>query len=193
MRAFAVALALVLLSGETATAGKLDVAYASMERMIVTHFLTEGGRRYLQGGPQDTCAYAFIQEPRVSAVGRRLQLRFLFAGRAGKQVGSKCVGAGDNFDIIVSGVPRYADGDIFLDEAKFEADHKLFDVFSKLIERQLAPLLRIRARPHIESYIAQLTSRGAGSVRLESMDIQSIELGAGSAVIEADFFVIVKP
>ena len=193
MRAFAVALALVLLSGETATAGKLDVTYASMERMIVTTFLTEGGRRYLQGGPDETCAYALIQEPRVSAIGARLQLRFLFAGRAGKQVGSKCVGAGHNFDITLSGVPRYADGDIFLDEAKFEADHKLFDVFSKLIERQLAPLLRIRASPHVESYVAQLTARGAGTVRLESMDIQSIELGASSAVIEGDFLVSVKP
>ncbi|GMR22736.1 MAG: hypothetical protein BMS9Abin37_1105 [Acidobacteriota bacterium] len=193
MRAFAAGLALVLLSGEAVTAGKLDVAYASMEQMIVTTFLTDDGRRYLQGGPEDTCAYAFIQEPRVSAMGQRLQLRFLFAGRAGKQVGRKCVGAGDNFDIIVSGVPRYADGDVFLDEAKFEADHKLFDVFSKLIERQLAPLLRIRARPPIESHVAQLTSRGAGTVRLESMDIQSIELGASSAVIEADFLVTVKP
>ncbi len=193
MRAFASVLALVLLSGDTATAGRLDVAYASMERMIVSTFLTQGGRRYLRGGPEDTCAYAFVQDPRVSADGARLQLRFLFAGRAGQRVVGKCVGAGDNFDIVVSGVPRYADGDLFLDEAKFESDHKLFDVFSKLIERQLAPLLRIRARPHVESYVAQLTSRGAGTVRLETMDIQSIELGASSAVIEADFLVTVKP
>ena len=193
MRVFAAGLALVLLGGGTATAGKLDVAYTSMERIIVSTFLTEGGRRYLRGGPEETCAYAFIQEPRVSAIGARLQLRFLFAGRAGRQVAGKCVGAGDNFDIVVSGVPRYADGDIFLDEAKFEADHKLFDVFSKLIESQLAPVLRIPARPHVESYVAQLTSRGVGIVRLETMDIQSIQLGASSAVIEADFFVTVKP
>ena len=72
-------------------AAKLDVAYASVERILTTTFLTEGGRRYLQGGPEDTCAYAFIQEPRVSAVGERLQIRFLFAARAGKEVASKCV------------------------------------------------------------------------------------------------------
>ena len=193
MRGFAAGLVLVLVSGSDATAGKLDVAYTSMERIIVSTFLTEGGRRYLQGGPEETCAYAFIQEPRVSAIGPRLQLRFLFAGRAGKQVAGKCVGAGDNFDIVVSGVPRYADGEIFLDEARFEAEHKLFEVFSKLIESQLAPLLRINARPHIESYVAQLTSRGAGTVALESMDVESIVLGASSAVIEADFVVSVKP
>ncbi len=193
MRAFALGLVLVLSSGEAATAGKLDVAYASMERLIVSKFLTEGGRRYLQGSPEETCAYAFVQEPRVSASGARLELRFLFAGRAGKQVAGRCVGAGDNFDITVSGVPRYADGDIFLDEATFEADHKLFAVFAMLIERQLAPLLRIRASTLVESYIAQLSSRGAGTVGLESMDIDSIELGVSSVVIEADFVVTVKP
>lgn len=193
MKLFAAGLAWVLLSGDTATAGKLDVAYTSMERVIVSTFLTDGGRRYLQGGPEDDCAYAFIQQPRVSAVGARLQLRFLFAGRAGKQVAGKCVGAGDNFDIVVSGVPRYADGDIYLDDAKFESEHKLFEVFSPLIESQLAPLLRIPTLPYVESYVSELTSRGAGAVRLETMGIESIVLGASSAVIEADFVITVKP
>lgn len=193
MRSFAVALALILLSGETASAGKLDLAYASMERIIVTTFLTDGGRRYLEGGPEDDCAYAFVQQPRVSADGARLQLRFLFAGRAGKQVAGRCVGAGDNFDIVVSGVPRYVDGDIYLDEAKFESEHKLYEVFSGLIESQLAPLLRIPAQQHVGSYIAQLSQLGAGNVRLETMDVTSIALGAASAIIDADFLVTVKP
>ncbi len=194
MRLFVAGLALVLLlGGETATAGKLDVAYTSMERMIVSAFLTDGGRRYLRGDPDETCAYAFIQQPRVSATGARLELRFLFAGRAGKQVAGQCVGAGDNFDIVVSGVPRYADGDIVLDEATFRSEHTLFDVFSQLIENQITPLLRIRARSHLDSYIGQLSSSGAGAVGLDAMDIQSIELGASSAVIEADFLVSVTP
>lgn len=193
MKMTAATMAMVLLGTVTASAGKLDVAYTSMERLIVSKFLTEGGRRYLRGGPDDECAYAFIQQPRVSAAGDRLQLRFLFAGRAGRQVAGKCVGAGDNFDILVSGVPRYANGAFFLDDAKFEADHKLFDVFSALIESQLAPLLRIRAQPYVESYIARLTERGAGVVELESMEVPSIVLGASSAVIEAEFLLSVKP
>ena len=175
MRAFAAGLVLVLLSGETATAGKLDVAYASMERIIVTTFLTEGGRRYLQGGPEETCAYAFIQDPRVSAIGARLQLRFLFAGRAGKQVAGRCVGAGDNFDIIVSGVPRYADGAIFLDEAKFEADHKLFAVFSTLdvgaLQMSLESLRRRpdgRSRTQRETGYRKVSSGGAASTGASS-------------------------
>lgn len=192
-RVTVLALGLVLASRGQASAGKLEVAYTSMERIIVSTFLTEGGRRYLEGGPDDECAYAFVQQPRVSAVGERLHLTFLFAGRAGKQVAGKCVGPGDNFDITVSGVPRYTEGDLFLDEAKIDSDHKLFELFSPLIESQLAPRLRIPALAAVGSYIGELTSRGAGEVRLEMMDIQSITLGASSAVIETDFLITVKP
>ena len=42
MRTFGAGLALLLVSRGTATAGELDVAYASMERIIVSTFLTEG-------------------------------------------------------------------------------------------------------------------------------------------------------
>ncbi len=174
-------------------AAKLDVAYASVERILTTRFLTEGGRRYLQGSPEDTCAYAFIQEPRVSALGERLQIRFLFAARAGTEVAGRCVGPGDNFDIVVSGVPSYRDGELFLDALRFESEHKLFDVFSKLIERQLAPQMKIRAKPYIETYIAELTALGAGRVSLETLSLQNIELGASSAVLEADFLIKVQP
>lgn len=185
--------ALVLVSGGAASAGKLEVAYTSMERVIVKTFLTEGGRRYLQGSPGEDCAYAFIQEPRVSAAGGRLQMTFLFAGRAGTQVAGRCVGAGDNFDITVSGVPRYADGEFYLEATRFESEHTLYEVFAPLIESQLTPLLRIRARQHVESYVAELTARGAGIVQLESMDIPSIELGPSSAAIDAEFLITVRP
>jgi len=193
MRIVVAGLLIVVAGAIPVSAGKLDVAYTSMERLIVKYYLTEGGRRYLRGGPEDTCAYAFIQEPRMSATGGRLSLRFLFAGKAGKQVAGRCVGAGDNFDIIVSGVPRYADGEIFLDDAKFESDHKLFDVFSGLIESQLTPLLRVAAKPELEDYVQRLSSRGAGNVRLTSMDIRSIDLGASSVIVDADFLVAVAP
>ena len=194
MKAFAtVSLFFLVHAQEADAAAKLDVAYASVERILTTRFLTEGGRRYFQGGPEETCAYAFIQEPRVSAVGERLQIRFLFAARAGKEVVGKCVGPGDHFDIVVSGVPSYANGELFLDELRLEAEHKLFDIFSKLIERQLNPHMKIRAKPYFESYIAELTALGAGRVSLETLSVQNIELGTSSAVLEADFLINVQP
>lgn len=194
MRTLVAGLLLFLFNLDDAgAAAKIDVAYASIERIVSTTLLTEGGRRYLQGGPDDTCSYAFIQEPRVSAVGARLHLRFLFAGRAGKQVAGKCVGPGDNFDIIVSGVPSFGNGELFLDQLKFEAEHKLFDVFSKLIENQLTPYMRIRAKPYVESYIAQLSALGAGRVSLETLRLENIDLGASAAVLEADFLIKVQP
>ncbi len=193
MRRMIMSLAAMLVVGQAASAAKLEVAYPSMERMIVKHYLTEGGRRYLRGGPEDTCAYAFIQEPRVSVSGERLSVRFLFAGRAGTEVAGKCVGAGDNFDIVVSGIPRFGEGELFLDDAAFEADHKLFDVFSPLIRAQIEPLLRVRAQPSLERYLGLLTAAGAGTVALESFNIDSISLDTEGAVLDAELVVSVKP
>ena len=94
----------------------MEIAYTSLERMIVAALLTEGGRLYLSGAPEDTCNYAFVQDPRVSSDASRLYVRFLFAGSAGKVVRDKCIGTGDNFDVVVSGVPRYANGELYLED-----------------------------------------------------------------------------
>ena len=41
-----------------------------------------------------------------------LECYFKFAGSIGAEVAGRCVGRGDNFDIVVSGVPRYDSGDV---------------------------------------------------------------------------------
>ena len=92
----------------------LEIAYSSLERIIVNRVMTEGGLYYMQGDPSSTCRYAFVQEPRVGAEGGRLRITVLFAGRTGTEVAGQCVGAGDNFDLVISGVPAYSDGDLFL-------------------------------------------------------------------------------
>ena len=181
------------LSPTVAAAGTFDIAYTSLERVIVMSVMTESGRHYLQGGPDDTCSYAFLQEPRISAAEGRLSIRFLFAGRAGKQVAGNCVGPGDNFDVVVSGVPRYASGEIFLDEATFTADNKLFDVFSQLIERQLEPLLRVPLEASLQQHLAMLSSAGAGRVEMNALDVTSIALGATSLTLVADYRIVVAP
>ena len=57
MKAFATVLLLFLFDAQVAgAAAKLDVAYASVERILSLKILTEAGRYYLQGGPDDTCA-----------------------------------------------------------------------------------------------------------------------------------------
>jgi hypothetical protein len=185
-------IALVLLLAPNPSAGSfLEVAFPTIERLIVEGLLTEGGRRYLQGGPEDTCTYAFIQEPRVSSSEGRLQMRFLFAGSMGAEVAGRCAGRGGNFDIVVSGVPAYDGTDLFLDEVRFESENKLFDLFSVLVESQLRPLLRVPLRTTLETQFSELTT--AGRVVVEELSVSEIRLSAESVTVNANLGIGVRP
>jgi hypothetical protein len=174
-------------------ASSIEFAYTSLERLVVSSLFTEGGRLYLNGDPGDTCNYAFVQEPRVFAEGERLHVRMLFAGSAGKMVRGKCVGSGDNFDVVVSGVPRYGNGELYLDDMKLEAESRLFDLFSPLIESQLAPRLRVPLRRSLEYRFAEWTSHGAGRLALDELNVSEITLGDESVIVAVDFGVAVTP
>lgn len=130
-------LLLVAASAVPAHGAVLEIAYSSLERMIVQRLMTQGGRYYLQGDPSNTCAYSFVQEPKVDAVGTRLRITALYAGRAGKEILGKCVGAGDNFNLQITGVPSFSNGEFFLEGLDIQApDTPYF--------RLVAPLIRSR-------------------------------------------------
>jgi hypothetical protein len=185
-------IALVLFLAPSPSIGNtLEVAFPAIERMIVEGLLTQGGRRYLQGGPEDPCTYAFIQEPRVSSSEERLELRFLFAGSVGANVGGRCAGRGGNFDIVVSGVPAYDGSDLFLDDVRFDSDNSLFELFSALIESQLRPLLRAPLRTTLETHLSRLST--AGRVTVDDVMVSEIRLGSDTVTLDVDLKVGVRP
>ena len=97
-------------------AAEITLSHTALERVVWQVLLTEGGRGYFQGGPEDTCLYAFVQEPKATGRDGRLNISFVFSGRAGAEVAGRCVGPGDTFDIVVSGVPALAGGELYLDD-----------------------------------------------------------------------------
>jgi hypothetical protein len=185
---------LVLFAGPAAAAD-IKISFTSLERIIVERVMTEGGRYYMEGTPSDTCQFAFVQEPKVDSVGGRLRIQVLFAGRAGKVVGERCVGLGDNFDLEVTGVPTYLDGVFFLDDLKIQApDTAYFKIVAPLIEKSLAEKLRYPLRERLDyagSWISSKTS--SGKVALDSLKIEGIEVGGESIRVVGDFKVSLKP
>ena len=189
---YLVQLTLSLALASSASAGTMEIAYRSVESMLVRGLLTEGGRLYLQGGPADECNYAFVQDPRVSATGGRLEVKLLFAGSLGKEVRGKCVGTGDNFDVVVSGLPRYASGELFLDEMTFAAESKVFNLFAPIVESQLRERLRVPLRRTIDRQLAEWSALGAGRITLQELDVSSIQLGEDRLTIKADYKVALE-
>ena len=172
-----------------AESASFDVSYKSLERFIVQRVMTDGGRHYIEGSPSDDCRYAFVQEPRVAAVGGRLQITVLFAGRAGAVVAGKCVGPGDNFDLVISGAPEYDRGELFLSDLKVEApDTAYFKIVRPLVEDDLRKSLRYPLRERLDYAAAWVSSSSvAGALTLGSFSIDSMTVGPDSLRVDLEF------
>ncbi len=167
----------VLATAPPAPAAEITLSHAALERVVWQVLLTEGGRGYLEGGPNDTCRYAFVQEPKVTGASSRLRVRFLFSGRAGTQVGGRCVGPGDTFDIVVSGVPALARGELYLDDLTVEApDTAYFRVVRSLVESQLRQRLRYPLKQDLDSIAATLAAPAGFAMSLQRLDMSRVQI-----------------
>jgi hypothetical protein len=175
-------------------AATVEIAYSSIEKMIVRQLMTEGGRYYMQGDPSTPCKYAFVQDPRVDAVGERLRITLLFSGKAAVNVGGQCRGAGDNFDLYITGVPTYSAGEIFLAGLEVESSgSSYFKVVAPLIRSSLEKNLRVPLREGLERAGAHTAGRGIGTLTFENLSVDQITVGENAVKVSADFAVALRP
>jgi len=160
-----------------APAADVTLAHSAVERLIWRVLLTEDGRGYLEGAPGDTCRYAFVQEPRVSGSNGRLRVRFLFAGRAGAQVGERCVGPGDTFDIVVSGIPALTGGVLHLEGLRVEApDTANFRLVRGLVESELNARMRYPLRDDLNRIAATVGAPAGFTVSLDALELGQVQI-----------------
>ena len=167
-------LALVILDLTGARASELLVSYHALERNIVVQLMTQDGRYYMQGDPSTPCAYAFVQDPRVDVFEGRLRIRLLFSGSAATSIRGQCIGAGDNFDLAITGVPKYANGELYLDQMSVQATAAYFRVVSGLVEGRLREDFRVPLRQDLQRAMAWMSTSGRGSVQLAELEVREI-------------------
>src|SRR6185295_10703393 len=88
-----------------AFAADLEIRYSVLERMVAAQMFTQEGRRYVRGSRADKCQYAYLEAPKLSAAGERLQVAARFSGSSAMDLFSRCVGMGDSFAINVTAIP----------------------------------------------------------------------------------------
>jgi hypothetical protein len=160
-----------------ALAAEITLSHAALERVVWQVLLTEGGRGYFEGGPNDTCRYAFVQEPKVTGAGGRLRVRFLFSGRAGAQVGGRCVGPGDTFDLVVSGIPALARGELYLDDLRVEApDTAYFRLVRSLVESQLRQRLRYPLKQDLDALAAARGAPAGVTISVPRLEMSRVQI-----------------
>lgn len=161
-----------------ATAAEVTIAYGAIERVLVAGVFTQGGRYYLEGAPESSCRFAFVQEPKLSASGGRLVVRLVFSGRAGVEVKGRCIGPGDTLQLAVSGVPVYSDGEILLSQLEVAApESRYFSAVRGLVQSQLAQRLRYPLRAELERALA-IVGGPAAVVRptLAAFEVRSLRV-----------------
>jgi hypothetical protein len=196
-RTLMVASSLLLVTGPffapAARAADLTLSHAALERVVWQVLLTEGGRGYLEGGPDDTCRYAFVQEPKVTGANGRLRIRFLFAGRAGAQVGGRCVGPGDTFDLFVSGVPALAGGELYFEDLRVEApDTAYFRLVSGLVEEQLRQRLRYPLKQDLDRVAATVGAPAGYAMSVERLEMSRVEVDEDALRVSLDLGLSVR-
>jgi hypothetical protein len=84
---------------------ELQVTFGVLQKMVASQVFTEDGRRWVKGGPEKRCSFAYLENPRVGEWEGRLVVRTKFSGRSALNVLGKCVGMGDSFDVVVRMTP----------------------------------------------------------------------------------------
>jgi hypothetical protein len=149
--------------------------------------MTTAGRWFLQGSSADDCTHAFLQDPRVDAAEQRLRITLLLSGRAAAPVGGKCIGPGDTFDVSVSGVPVYANGEIVLSDAKLAApDRKYFTLVASLLERAFRDAFHYPLRNAAEWAVHDLRELTGRQVVLDDIMLPEIRVEPDGLVLDVD-------
>ena len=122
MRQFAIFLTTLLSLAPAAQAIELRIEYAALERMLAEQVFTQDGRRYVHNDSTNKCNFAYLEKPHVQGQDGKLRMRARFTGRSALNMFGKCVGLGDAFDVILTALPQYKDGNIGLNDVKAAPD-----------------------------------------------------------------------
>jgi hypothetical protein len=104
-------------------------------------------------------------------------------------VAGKCVGPGDNFDLVISGVPEFEQGELFLSDLTVEApETAYFKIVRPLIEKDLEENLRYPLRERLDYAAAWASSQSAaGPLALGLFRIDSIKVSQKAVRIDLEF------
>lgn len=180
MRTTLICLSFMLAIGAACWAQEVKIPYSMVQKEIEQQMFIEG-RSYLSGDATETCDYAYLENPRVYPQSGRLAIEATFKGKKGKEVLGKCVGVGKSFDIVVSGVPAYREGQLRFDDAFIQFKNSVADaVFGKLLDgfaESLEDSLKFPIKEDTQGFSDLLNQGHSGyEMKVEKFNISKIEL-----------------
>jgi len=151
---------------------QLTVSYRVLERVLEKGLFRDQGRYYVSGSSDDDCNYAYLARPRLGVDGGRLALRLHFNGFAGAEVGGQCLGSGDEFDFVVTGVPKVEGGSLVLGDPQLSLSGRpaYEALLQPIVTGPLAQALRFDLAAELDHLVAGAAREGL-RVRISGLEI----------------------
>lgn len=186
---------LLIASAAQALTADLEIRYSALERMIAAQMFTQEGRRYVRGSQAAKCQYAYLEAPKLSAAGERLQVAARFSGRSAMDLFSRCVGMGDSFDLTVTAVPVPRKGAIAFQDTQVTSLKDSYYVrrVRSAMTRSFNQDFRIEIRDQARRLLEQPATPGSVyQQELKDLDLNAIRVTPDALVLVVDFKLVVK-
>ncbi len=172
----------------------LEIRFGVLERLASEQLFTAEGRRYVQGSKDQKCRYAFLEQPRLSASGDRLQLKVNFTGKTALGMFGKCVGLGDAFELTVTAKPVASNGTIAFEQ--FVVSTPRDSLYIRRVRSALVETLnknfRLDIMEQARNMIEAPQQVGKFQQEIKDLRLSGVRVSADSLVLAVNFRVIVK-
>ena len=172
----------------------LEIRYSALERMVAAQMFTQEGRRYVRGNQAAKCQYAYLEAPKLSASGARLQVAARFSGRSAMDLFSRCVGMGDSFDLTLTAVPVPRKGAIAFQETQVSTPKDSYYIrrVRSAMMRTFDQDFKIEIRDQARRLLEQPDTGAVYQQELKDLDLNAIRVTPDALVLVVDFRLIVK-
>jgi hypothetical protein len=168
-------LAVVLVTAAVAAAaqaGEIVIENTGVERMLLDHLYTDEGRYHLV--PRTRCQYAYLESPKVTIAGGRLQIATLLSGRFALDVNGTCAGPSDAFEVTVSGKPFFQGEKLGLTDIRIDRVSK--EAYRPLLQQVLAAGVSSAVAIDLREGLQRMLASGGTTytVRVDGLSVTDI-------------------
>ena len=187
-------LILLLLVPMVARATEIRLSYGVLERLLAQQVFTEDGRKYVRGSKLARCNFAYLEHPKIWGKDGRLSIQARFTGKAAIDLMGRCVGTGDAFDLTVTGVPYFSNGNIAFKEIAIETNRDGFYIRRvKLALRDtLSKELKYSLAADARRLMEQPDPGQPYQRKLARFDVFAIQVANDALVLAVDFVLSVQ-
>lgn len=155
LHALAGLLALFLVLPAAGAESEITIENTALRKMLLDELFVDRGRYHLLR--QSPCQFAYLESPVVAIAAGRVGIKTRLTGWLGVAADGRCTGAGDSFDVIVSGKPYFSGENLGLTDIRVdEVSNEFYRIMlQQFLDLALPKALEINLRQGLQRAIAE--------------------------------------